>query len=107
MYVLRYRNIDQSQLRPVPRGDWRLDEQVGDFQLDNSYYRHNVWDRGHLAPRSAAAWGSTDSAAKAGSDATMIYSNVALQHSNFNGDEWLALYVLLKSDSIYRSCKRA
>lgn len=68
-----------------------MDPQVGPFQLGNSYYRRNVYDRGHLARRSAAAWGRTEEEAKAASDATMYYSNACLQHENFNQDEWLEL----------------
>lgn len=86
------RNIDQTKLKRTRRGGWFIDDQVGkEYQLDNSYYRNNVWDRGHLARRSSAAWGDTPSAAQDASDATMCYSNAALQHSHFNQDEWLGL----------------
>lgn len=85
------RNIDQSLLKKASRGTWRLDKQVGDFQLGNAYYRRNEYDRGHLARRSSAAWGSSAKEAADASDATMIYSNAALQHENFNQDEWLHL----------------
>eukprot|EP00188_Purpureofilum_apyrenoidigerum_P004059 Plantae.Rhodophyta-Purpureofilum_apyrenoidigerum.ctg4436.p1 GENE.Plantae.Rhodophyta-Purpureofilum_apyrenoidigerum.ctg4436~~Plantae.Rhodophyta-Purpureofilum_apyrenoidigerum.ctg4436.p1 ORF type:complete len:486 (-),score=45.38 Plantae.Rhodophyta-Purpureofilum_apyrenoidigerum.ctg4436:643-2100(-) len=84
-------NIDQTKLRSVSRGGWNLDERIGPYQLDNDYYRNNVWDRGHLATRSLAAWGDTDREAKEASDSTMFYSNACLQHGNFNQDEWLYL----------------
>lgn len=84
-------NIDQAQLQSVKRGSWTLDDQVGRYQLDNSYYRNNDYDRGHLARRASSAWGPTEDAAFEGSQATMVYSNAALQHAAFNQDEWLAL----------------
>ncbi len=64
---------------------------MGQYQLNNSYYLENVYDRGHLARRSAAAWGSTEDEARAASNSTMFYSNASLQHENFNQDEWLEL----------------
>ncbi len=84
-------NVDQALLKSTRRSRWRTDPQVGDYQLDNSYYRNNVYDRGHLARRASASWGVTHEDAKAASDATMFYTNAALQHENFNQDEWLFL----------------
>ena len=75
----------------MPRREWNIDPQVGRYQLDNSYYVENVYDRGHLARRSAAAWGATEDEARAASNSTMFYSNACLQHENFNQDEWLEL----------------
>lgn len=85
------RNGDQDKIRSAKRGKWNIDERVGDFQLDNEFYRSNPWDRGHLARRSSAAWGDSDEEAKEASDATMFYTNAVLQHENLNQDEWLAL----------------
>lgn len=48
-------------------------------------------DRGHLTRRAAAAWGATEQDAKKSSDDTFYYTNAALQHQNFNQDEWLEL----------------
>lgn len=86
-------NIDQNQFKNVPRSrDWNIDTRIGaEFQLDNDYYRRNPWDRGHLARRASLAWGETTREAKRASDETFYYSNAALQHENFNQDEWLAL----------------
>lgn len=86
-------NIDQNLIKNVPRKrEWNIDTRVGaDFQLDNDYYRSNPWDRGHLARRGSIAWGQTQREAKRASDDTFFYSNAALQHENFNQDEWLAL----------------
>lgn len=75
-----FRNIDQSLVKKVPRRDWNIDPQVGQYQLDNSYYYQNVYDRGHIARRSSAAWGETEDEALAASDSTMFYSNACLQH---------------------------
>lgn len=86
-------NIDQNGLKSVPRRDgWRVDSRIGSAnQLDNDYYRHNPWDRGHLARRAAAAWGGGRRDAQLASDDTFFYPNATLQHANFNQDEWLAL----------------
>lgn len=87
-------NIDTKSFRRVDRRGWRIDREIGaDYQLDNDYYKGstNLWDRGHMGRRAAAAWGATDTEAKAGSDDTMYYSNSCLQHMNLNQDEWLAL----------------
>ncbi|MEO1560586.1 MAG: DNA/RNA non-specific endonuclease, partial [Cyanobacteria bacterium J06632_19] len=43
------------------------------------------------ARRGSMAWGKTEREAKRASDDTFYYSNAALQHANFNQDEWLAL----------------
>ena len=85
-------NIDQKTLRVTKRRDvWRIDSRIGgEFQLDNDYYANNPWDRGHLARRTSAAWGDGREAQIA-SDETFYFSNSALQHANFNQDEWLAL----------------
>ncbi|MEL7039530.1 MAG: DNA/RNA non-specific endonuclease [Cyanobacteria bacterium J06592_8] len=86
-------NIDQNLRKKVPRTkDWKIDSRIGaEFQLNNDYYRRNPWDRGHLARRGSMAWGETTREAKHASDETFYYSNVSLQHANYNQDEWLAL----------------
>ena len=86
-------NIDQQRLATVDGNrSWRLDSRIGSaFQLNNDYYRHNPWDRGHMARRAAAAWGTDEAAATKASDETYYYSNAALQHDNFNKDEWAEL----------------
>lgn len=86
-------NIDQGKdgyVTGLKRGPWKLDVQgVGEeFQLDNSYYRGgntNLWDRGHMAQRNAASWGTDPQKA---SDETFYYTNCCLQHRNHNNDEW-------------------
>lgn len=86
-------NIEQNQLRSTRRRDkWRIDTRVGaGHQLDNDYYRSNPWDRGHMARRTAAAWGTTTAEAQRASNDTFFYTNACLQHANLNQDEWLAL----------------
>jgi endonuclease G len=86
-------NIDQNQLQNTQRRDrWRLDPRIGAAnQLDNDYYANNPWDRGHMARRASAAWGSTVRDAQLASDETFYYSNSTLQHENLNQDEWLGL----------------
>jgi len=86
-------NIDQEGRHSVPRRDnWRIDSRIGPpNQLDNEYYKHNPWDRGHLARRAAAAWGVSRRDAQRASDDTFFFPNATLQHENFNQDEWLAL----------------
>lgn len=83
-------NINQKLIKSAERGPWKEDNIVGaDFQLNNDYYKNNVWDRGHMARRSSAAWGETKNDAQAASDDTMYYTNACLQHANLNQDEWL------------------
>lgn len=86
-------NIDQNQLKRTRRSDrWRVDPRIGfENQLDNDYYARNPWDRGHMARRTSAAWGSTLRDAQYASDETFYYSNSTLQHANLNQDEWLGL----------------
>lgn len=86
-------HIDQNQLKKVERtNNWKIDSRIGEeYQLDNSYYTNNPWDRGHMARRESAAWGDTERDAKKASDETFYYSNACLQHENVNQDEWLAL----------------
>lgn len=86
-------NIDQKKLKTVERiDDWRIDDRIGfDNQLDNAYYADNPWDRGHMARRATAAWGSSFGKAQRASNETFYYSNSCLQHKNLNRDEWLGL----------------
>ena len=74
------------------KDDWRIDERVGEVnQLGPDYYSNNPWDRGHVAMREAAAWGKTKRDAQLADDDTFYYTNAALQHKNFNRDEWVEL----------------
>lgn len=86
-------NIDQELLKSTKRSNrWRIDPRIGfENQLDNDYYVNNPWDRGHMARRASAGWGSTQRDAQYASDETFYYSNSTLQHENLNQDEWLRL----------------
>lgn len=93
-------NIDQQHLVEGLGGSgWGVDSEIGEAsQLGEAYYARagdmdNPWDRGHLAMRANAAWGTDGDVAEAqaASDATFTFANAALQHRNFNRDEWQAL----------------
>lgn len=85
-------NVDQGSLRRTGRSGWSTDPRLpAAAQLDNDYYAGNPYDRGHLARRAATSWGATDAEAQAASDASMTYTNAALQRDTYNQDEWLAL----------------
>ena len=63
-------NIDQSRLGGAGSKSWTFDTRVANnLQLNNDYYRQNVWDRGHMARRASAAWGSNQ--ARASSSLTL------------------------------------
>lgn len=76
---------------------YRLDGRIdSSLQLSNVYYRDidgvvNPYDRGHLAQRDAVAWGATQLDADRASRDSCFYTNIALQHRNFNDDEWFSL----------------
>src|SRR5712671_448095 len=86
-------HIDQKKFQKTTRSDnWQIDTRVGaEWQLDNSYYANNPWDKGHMADRESAGWGSSLREAQVAADETFFYSNACLQHMNLNQDEWLAL----------------
>jgi len=85
-------NINQKLMRTVDDRGFRLDHRVGKkYQLGSKYYDNNPYDKGHLAMRQNAAWGSTHNEAEHASDETFYYSNASLQHENFNRDEWVSL----------------
>lgn len=86
-------NIDRGQLQNISRKGtrWWIDPRIGDRnQVGEEVYRNNPWDRGHLARRSDVCWGTEAQAQKANRD-SFCYANAALQHSNFNADEWSKL----------------
>jgi len=74
-----------------------LDKETGEnFQLDNIYYKdlngvENPYDRGHIIRRDAISWGESKKAANKASRDSCYFTNVSLQHKNFNQDEWRAL----------------
>ena len=88
-------NIDQSKLGGRGKKNWSFDTRITDdyrsLQLNNDYYKFNVWDRGHLARRASAAWGRTQAERDRNSRETYYWTNSALQHEWVNQDEWLGI----------------
>ncbi len=86
-------NIDGNQEKAVPRRGtrWKLDPRIpAEYQADNSLYRNNDLDRGHLVRRLDPVWGS-DAIAKQANQDTFHYTNAAPQHKNLNQRIWLEL----------------
>lgn len=100
-------NIDQTQLGGSGSKSWSYDSRVlTEFQLNNDYYKHNVWDRGHMARRASAAWGKPGERDR-NSRETYYWTNSALQHKWVNQDEWLGVEEwvrTLKDDANDRIC---
>ncbi len=85
-------NIDQSLLGGKGKKSWGYDSRIDHaVQLNNDYYRNNVWDRGHLARRASAAWGKNSAEKNRNSRETYYWTNAALQHAWVNQDEWLGV----------------
>lgn len=62
-------------------GDPRVEDH---FQADNSFYRLNDLDRGHLWRREAGAWGQSEAEARNGNNDSYYWTNIAPQHKVFN-----------------------
>jgi endonuclease G len=91
-------NLDGTKIdRSIRRDDnWIADPRIGeDEQTDNSLYKNNDLDRGHLVRRLDPVWGSV---AEAANSDTFHYTNCSPQHKDFNQNEvtWLGLenYIL-------------
>lgn len=85
-------NIDQSRLGGSGSKSWSYDSRIeNSAQLNNEYYRNNVWDRGHMARRASAAWGASEAEKNRNSRETYYWTNAALQHEWVNQDEWLGV----------------
>lgn len=85
-------NIDQSKLGGNGSKSWTYDSRIDHgYQLNNEYYRNNVWDRGLLARRASAAWGDTQTEMDRNSRETYYWTNAAPQHEWVNQDEWLGV----------------
>ncbi len=83
------------------RLDGRIEEK---YQLDNVYYKdiegiENPYDRGHLTRRDAISWGGTAREANKASKDSCYFTNISLQHKNFNQDEWGALENAIEHNS--------
>ncbi len=92
-------NIDQDLQKSISRShskDWDTDSRIPtDMQLDNRFYKHNDWDRGHMVQRDNSNWGKDMSEAMKADGDTFYYTNAAFQHKFFNQDEWLKLEVFI------------
>jgi len=90
-------NIDGKNVVRLRRSDnWIADPRIGaDEQTDNSLYKSNDLDRGHLVRRLDPVWGSV---AEAANNDTFHYTNCSPQHKDFNQNNatWLGLenYIL-------------
>ncbi|HEY9632288.1 MAG TPA: DNA/RNA non-specific endonuclease [Coleofasciculaceae cyanobacterium] len=90
-------NIDGTNVIRLGRSDnWIADPRIGaDEQTDNSLYKNNDLDRGHLVRRLDPVWGSV---AEAANIDTFHYTNCSPQHKDFNQNNatWLGLenYIL-------------
>lgn len=89
-------NLDGASKVQIARkklgADWLVDPRIGyDQQVsDEGYGDNTAFDRGHLVRREDVQWGTYEEARDA-ARSTFFYSNAALQHMNFNQDEWLEL----------------
>lgn len=85
--------------------DFRTDSRVEGMQLGDIYYKDlpgakNPYDRGHLTRRDAISWGDTAKLAHKASRDSCYFTNVSLQHQNFNQDEWYALEKAIEESNV-------
>ncbi len=77
-------NIDGARKVVLGRHKFRLDNRIdASFQHDDSLYKNNKLDRGHIARRADLAWGAVKEARQANKD-SFFFTNVAPQHERFN-----------------------
>lgn len=80
-------NVDGG-MRPMVSGrndNWLFDDRISrDHQVDNSYYRSDLFDRGHLTRREDMEWGSDPVDAVRRANGTCTWTNCTPQHSVFN-----------------------
>lgn len=82
--------------------NFRTDSRINfSEQLGNIYYKdldgvENPYDRGHLIRRNAVAWGRSRKLANDASKDSCYFTNISLQHKNFNQDEWNALEIAIE-----------
>ncbi|UYY78113.1 DNA/RNA non-specific endonuclease [Sphingomonas sp. R1] len=78
-------------MRPAISGRtdvWLYDDRIArEHQVDNSYYRNNKFDRGHLTRREDMEWGSDPVTAVRRANGTCTWTNCTPQHSIFNQDK--------------------
>jgi endonuclease G, mitochondrial len=62
------------------KDNWVRDNRIDyDVQLDDAWYAHSGFDKGHLARREDAEWGTTAANAKLAADLTCSYANAIPQ----------------------------
>ena len=82
-------NLNRAKRKSVSDRKWFVDSRVGrDNQITNTFYKNNVWDRGHLTRRTAVTWGDSIKDVRDASNDSCTYTNSVMQHKNFNQDEW-------------------
>lgn len=85
-------NIHQRKLGGEGSRSWTFDTRMEHgHQLNDDYYLHNVWDRGHMAMRASAAWGDSRAERNRNSRETYYWTNSVLQHQWLNRDEWVGV----------------
>lgn len=79
-------NIDGGNMKQLSRKGIRFirDSRVpAEFQAGNELYKHNAYDRGHVARRADLNWGSLKEAKAANRD-SFFFTNMTPQHEAFN-----------------------
>lgn len=91
-------NIDGAKaFRLKRKGSWRTDGRIEKrFQADNTLYKSNPIDRGHLVRRMDPGWGDDEATAQRAERETFHYTNCAPQHKGLNQRDWVRLedYIL-------------
>jgi endonuclease G len=87
------------------RDHWFVDPRIpAAEQTDESVYKNNPLDRGHLVRRLDPAWGASRAVAKAANDDTFHFTNCSPQHEDFNQNKttWAGLedYLLENADNL-------
>jgi endonuclease G len=86
------------------RDRWFVDPRIpAAEQTDESVYKNNPLDRGHLVRRLDPAWGGSREEAKLSNDDTFHFTNCSPQHEDFNQNQttWAGLedYILENADN--------
>ncbi len=79
-------NIDGGDLKKLSRKGipFIIDRRIpGKFQAGNELYKHNAYDRGHVARRADLNWGPIKEARNANRD-SFFFTNMTPQHDRFN-----------------------
>jgi len=78
----RYPELDEKDSRS---DRWYRDNRIDyDVQLDDDFYKYSGFDKGHLARREDAEWGTSVAKAKLAADLTCSYANAIPQVPAFN-----------------------